>query len=137
MSEQERRESIGALLMPADDPVGAPGRRRGIRLMPGGLDAARGFLRQFEEIGRAEEAERYDGVLINLGGEDRVGLRERSRSGEPTIDVQVQWLPERGESPTGKSHSEWHIRNISGHPNPGKGLLRPLMLRRSAWNNVC
>ena len=82
--------------MPGGKPVGDPGRRRGIRLMPGGLDAAREFLRQFEQIGQAEQqAEGYDGVLIHLGGEEWVGLRERSRSGEPTIDVQVQWLPER------------------------------------------
>ncbi len=74
--------------------MGDPGRRRGIRLMPGGLEEAREFLRQFERIGRIEQMEGYDGAMIRLGAEDWVGLRERSRSGEPTIDVQVQWLPE-------------------------------------------
>ena len=95
VNEKERRDKIGKLLMPAGEPVGDPGRRRGIRLMPGGLDAAREFLRHFEQIGQVEHVEGYDGVRINLGGEDRVGLREHSKSGEPTIDVQVQWLPER------------------------------------------
>ena len=94
MNEQERWDNIGNVLMPAGEPVGDPG-RRGIRLMPGGLDAAREFLRKFEQIGQVEHVAGYDGVRINLGGEDRVGLREHSKCSEPTIDVQVLWLPER------------------------------------------
>ena len=75
--------------------MGDPGSRPGIRMMPGGLEDARKFLQQFEKIGQVEQVEGYDGVLINLGGNDRVGVREKSRSGEPMVDVQVQWLPER------------------------------------------
>jgi hypothetical protein len=95
VNEAERRKKIGELLMPGGRPVGDPGRRPGVRLLPGGPEEAREFLRRFDQLGQPERVEGYDGTLINLGGKDRVGLRERSRSGEPTVDVQVQWLPER------------------------------------------
>lgn len=81
--------------MPDGQPIGKPGRRRAsIRIVQGGTEAAREFLRKLEAFGETEELTGYDGISISLGGKDRVGLRERSGSGEPTLDVTISYVPE-------------------------------------------
>lgn len=89
MSEKRLRE----LLMPDGKPVGRPGRRRRVRVVGGGIAAAREIFDGLEDIGVVRETGDYDGVMLDVAG-GTVGLRERSVSGEPTLDISVQSVPE-------------------------------------------
>jgi hypothetical protein len=89
------RQRILELLMPDGAPVGASGHRRGdIRVVQGSLEAAQEFFDRFRELGEPMHVTNHPGEMIALGGEDRVGLRRHSKSGEPTIDVWVQYVLE-------------------------------------------
>ncbi len=82
--------------MPDGSPVGVPGRSRTgtVRVLPGGKEAADEIFARLVEIGDVEEAGRYPGRYVSLGGEERAGLRGSSLSGEPTIDVRISYVPE-------------------------------------------
>jgi hypothetical protein len=80
--------------VPGGEPVGEPGRRPGIRVLPGGFEAAKGFFGELSKLGEETEADAYSGLLVQLDEEGRVGLRPASKSGEPTIDVGLQCVPE-------------------------------------------
>ncbi len=92
----ELRVRIRELLAPGGSPLGEPGRsRRGdVRVVGGGLEAARKLLDELSALGELTNAASYRGTLISFGGEGRIGLREHSKSDEPTMDVQVQCVPE-------------------------------------------
>ena len=93
--DERRRIKVRKLLAPDSQPIGRPGRRRkSIRVVQGGTEAARELLRKLEALGEKEELTGYDGISINLSGKDRVGLRERSGSGEPTMDVTISYVQE-------------------------------------------
>lgn len=49
---------------------------------------------RFEELGKPKEIMHYRGRFIDLGEENRVGLRKDSLSGEPTLDVRIIYVPE-------------------------------------------
>lgn len=83
------------MLAPGGKPVGGPGRRRAdVRVIEGGYEAAVELLRELEELGERERLPGYDGIAVNLGGRDMVGLREKSGSGEPTMDVTISYVSE-------------------------------------------
>ena len=88
------RRRIRELLVPAGEVLGEPGRRRGVRVAPGGIDAARELFARLAELGAPVDVPGFDGALVDFGEEGRVGLRRRSLSGEPTIDVSVQSVPQ-------------------------------------------
>lgn len=94
--EGRRRRKVRELLAPDGHPIGSPGcsRTGTVRVLPGGVEAAEEMLARFEAVGEAEETERYPGRFVNLGGEERIGLRGSSLSGEPTIDVRISYVPE-------------------------------------------
>ena len=95
MDERQRRIEVRKLLAPDGQPIGKPGRRRtNIRVVSGGAKLARELLSKLEALGEREWLTGYDGISINLGGKDRVGLREKSGSGEPTLDVTISYVPE-------------------------------------------
>ena len=92
--DQEFRRRIRDLLVPRDEPVGDPARRRGIRIVQGSLNAAQSIFDQLKEMGEVEKVASYNGSLVRLGGEGRVGLRPASKSGGPPIDVALECVPE-------------------------------------------
>ncbi len=87
------RRGIRELLVPAGEALGEPGRRRGIRVVPGGIHAAGELFARLAELGTLVDVPGFDGALVDFGEEGRVGFRRRSLSGEPTIDVSVQSVP--------------------------------------------
>jgi hypothetical protein len=91
---EELRQTILELLMPSGDSVGESGHRRcDIRQVQGSLKDAREFFDRLRELGEPMHIRSYPGEIITLGGETRVGFRRHSKSGEPTIDVWVQYIP--------------------------------------------
>ncbi len=94
MDPQELRSRIRELLVPGGEPIGEPGRRPDIRRVPGGLEDAESFFEELKELGEVTGAAEYPGALVRLGDEGNVGLRPASKSGEPTIDVGLECVPE-------------------------------------------
>jgi hypothetical protein len=81
------------LLMPKGKPVGAKGSKPSIREIPGGQKAADDFFKDLTSGGKPVNLPAYPGKLIDLPGGGRVGLRPKSKSGEPTIDVDIPGIP--------------------------------------------
>lgn len=94
--EEARRRKVREILVPDGRPIGDPGRSRTgtVKVLPGGIEAAGRMLARFEEIGEVEETVGYPGRFVDLGGEERIGLRGSSLSGEPTVDVRISYVPE-------------------------------------------
>jgi hypothetical protein len=88
------RGRIRELLVPGDEPIGEPGRRSDIRVVQGDFEVAQGFFGKLEEMGEVENVASYHGRLVRLGSEGRVGLRAASKSGEPTLDIALECVPE-------------------------------------------
>jgi hypothetical protein len=93
-SAEELLERIRELFVPGGEPVGEPGRRASVRVLPGGIEAAQRFFDELRQLGEETETDAYSGLLVQFGEEGRVGLRSVSKSGEPTIDVGLQCVPE-------------------------------------------
>lgn len=91
---QELRWRIREVLVPGAEPVGESGRRNDVRRVAGGLEEAESFFEELEELGEIIVAVAYPGTLVRLGNEGNVGLRPTSKSGEPTIDVGLECVPE-------------------------------------------
>jgi hypothetical protein len=91
---EDLRREIRELLVPDGTLIGDPGRRRGVRVVQGGLRVAGELMGELEALGEPTHKEDYDGRMVQLSEEGAVGLRRRSKSGEPTMDVQVQWVSE-------------------------------------------
>lgn len=100
LSDTQRR--VREILVPDGKPLGEQGRsRKGtIRSMPGGLSAAQTLLERFKPLGNIVELESYRGSFISLEPWKLgmkpvgIGLREQARSGEPTLDVRIEYVPE-------------------------------------------
>lgn len=90
----EKADRLRELLIPGGEPVGSPGSGWRVRVVDGGLPAARDMFEGCKELGEVLKMERYDGIMLDLGNGDRVGIREVSGSGEPTLDIRVQSMPD-------------------------------------------
>lgn len=84
------------MLLPDGAPIGRLGRSRSgtVRVVEGGFAEANVLFARLQRLGKAEEVPGYPGRFVNFGGEERIGLRVDSRSGEPTMDVTVNYVPE-------------------------------------------
>lgn len=96
MDERQRRIEVRELLLPDGAPIGRLGRSRSgtVRVVSGGLGKAEALFARLQYLGEAEEVPGYPGRFVNFGSEGRIGFRMDSRSGEPTMDVKVTYVPE-------------------------------------------
>lgn len=81
------------LLMPKGKPIGMPGSKPSIREVPGGKKAADDLFDDLIAGGKPARVPTYPGKMLDLPGGGRVGLRPKSGSGEPTIDVDIPGIP--------------------------------------------
>src|SRR5947209_1954181 len=81
------------LLMPGGLPVGTGGSGPLVRELPGGQTAADDLFSDLTVGGTPVDVPTYPGRMVDLPGGGRVGLRPRSKSGEPTIDVDIPGIP--------------------------------------------
>lgn len=81
------------ILMPGGSPIGARGRKFEIRELSGGADDADQLFGELTEGGTNVTPPGYPGKLYELPGGGRVGLRAHSKSGQPTIDVNIPGVP--------------------------------------------
>lgn len=82
-----------ALLMPQGKPIGTKGSKASIREVPGGQKAADDLFDELTVGGKPVVVPTYPGKMVDLPGGGRVGLRPKSKSGEPTIDVDIPGIP--------------------------------------------
>jgi hypothetical protein len=93
--EEALRQKIFEILVPEGQLIGQGSRRRGeIRVIEGSLTEAQELFEKLKELGKRAYAPNYPGELAVLGAEGTVGLRCKSKSGEPTIDVGLQCVPQ-------------------------------------------
>jgi hypothetical protein len=89
--------SLGDLLLPGGVPIGTAGGKhkheQEIRELPGGLKEADHLFDDLTKGGTANTPPRYPGIGVALPGGGWVGLRRISKSGPPTIDVDVPGIP--------------------------------------------
>jgi hypothetical protein len=81
--------SVEDLLMPGGVPVGRPGRQKFVRELPGGLKGAESFFDLLTKEGMPNTPPTYPGKGFDLPGGGWIGLRPASKSGEPTIDLDL------------------------------------------------
>lgn len=81
------------LLMPNGKPIGTKGSKASIREVPGGQKAADDLFDNLTAGGKPAAMPRYPGRMVDLPGGGRVGLRPHSKSGVPTIDVDIPGIP--------------------------------------------
>ncbi|HEY7156740.1 MAG TPA: hypothetical protein VH575_22415 [Gemmataceae bacterium] len=81
------------LLMPGGKPIGTKGSKASIREVPGGPKAAEDFFDNLAAGGNPVTVPTYPGRMVDLPGGGRVGLRLKSKSGRPTIDVDIPDIP--------------------------------------------
>ncbi len=79
------------LLRSGGELVGKAGNTR-IRVLPGGMKEAEAFFRELGEGGPVIKDLRFPGTMVELPGGGRVGFRPVSKSGPPTIDVNIPGL---------------------------------------------
>jgi RHS repeat-associated protein len=94
--ERAAREALTRVtdvLKPGGQLIGRAGRGSGVRELPGGLQEAQRVFERLRQGGRRIEDPRYKGAMYELPGGGRVGLRETSTSGPPTIDVNIPDIP--------------------------------------------
>ena len=70
-----------------------PGSKPSIRRIPGGQKAADDLFDDLTIGGVRVALPTYPGKMVDLPGGGRVGLRPKSGSGEPTIDVDIPGIP--------------------------------------------
>jgi len=80
---------IAELLSPRGQPIGQAGSQPRIRVLPGGQSAAEDLFLRLTEGGTPNTPPSYPGVRYSLPNGGWVGYRPLSRSGPPTIDVNV------------------------------------------------
>ena len=85
--------SANDLLMPNGKPLGAKGTKASIREIPGGQKAAEDLFEDLTVAGKPVALPSYPGKMVDLPGGGRVGLRSISKSGEPTVDVDIPGIP--------------------------------------------
>lgn len=81
------------LLMPNGIPIGTTGSDPSIREVPGGQTDAEDLFNDLAVGGNAVNVPTYPGRMLDLPGGGRVGLRPKSKSGPPTIDVDIAGIP--------------------------------------------
>lgn len=81
--------SISDLLMPGGIPVGNPGKQRHVRELPGGLQGAEDFFDELTKGGKPNTPQNYPGTGMDVPGDGWIGLRPNSKSGPPTIDLDL------------------------------------------------
>ena len=81
------------LLMPQGKPIGTKGNKGSIREVPGGQTAADDLFDDLTVGGKPVIVPAYPGKMVDLPSGGRVGLRPKSKSGEPTIDVDIPGNP--------------------------------------------
>lgn len=78
------------ILMPGERAVGKPGENSGVRELPGGNKEAEDFVLGLGKGGQDITPDGHTGIVIQLpGGGGFVGYRPRSKSGPPTVDVNI------------------------------------------------
>ncbi len=98
IAERFARNATGVtdILKPGGQFIGKAGSSATIRELSGGVDEARRMFEKLSQGGKLIDNPRYPGKLVELPGGGRVGLRESSTSGPPTIDIHdVPGLPDR------------------------------------------
>lgn len=81
------------VLMPNGKPIGTKASKASIREVPGGQKAAEDLFEELTVSGKPVSVPTYPGKLVDLPGGGRVGLRPHSKSGEPTLDVDIPDIP--------------------------------------------
>lgn len=81
------------LLMPKGKPIGTKGSKGSIREVPGGQKAADDLFDDLTAGGTPVVVPKYPGKMVDLPGGGRVGVRPKSKSGGPTIDVDIPGIP--------------------------------------------
>lgn len=89
MSPDEAYRIAKEILLPGGKPLGRPARGKDVREVSGGLLAAQEMFDKFSKLGRLIDDPRHPGKEVIIPTIGRIGLRVDSRSGEPTIDVNV------------------------------------------------
>jgi hypothetical protein len=79
--------------MPGGNPVGEEGTRPDIRELPGGQSGAESMFNELSKGGTPNTPPNYPGTGTNVPGGGWVGLRPESKSGPPTIDVNIPGVP--------------------------------------------
>jgi len=84
-------EAISQILLEADGSLlGRPARKRSkVRRVYGGQKEAEELFEKLAELGHDARIETYPGKRVELPGCGYAGYREESKSGEPTVDVDV------------------------------------------------
>jgi hypothetical protein len=90
---REALTRVTDILKPGGRLIGQAGRGSGVRELPGGLQEAQRVFERLRQGGKRIEDPRYKGTMYELPGGGRVGLRETSVSGPPTIDVNIPDIP--------------------------------------------
>ena len=81
------------ILIPNGKPLGTDGSKPSIREIPGGQKEADDFFDDLSAGGKPVTQPTYPGKMVDLPGGGRVGLRPNSKSGKPTIDVDIPGIP--------------------------------------------
>lgn len=89
------QQSPTEILEPSGRPLGRPGSSEAIRELPGGQQAAEELFKRLSEHGTDITPPGHTGQLVQLLGGGYVGYRPRTRSGPPTIDVNIPGLRTR------------------------------------------
>lgn len=89
-------QPLSEILAPGGQPIGTvfPGARPFVRTLPGGAPAARQFFRSLTE-GRGGidvTPPNHPGQLIRLPDGSHIGYRPSSRSGPPSVDIDIPYL---------------------------------------------
>lgn len=88
-------ETPADVLKPNGQNVGVPGSRPDIRVLPGGEKEARDLFDRLTQRGEDITPPGHPGQMIKTPDGSIIGYRSKSKSGPPTIDVNVKGLETR------------------------------------------
>jgi hypothetical protein len=78
------------ILYPGGRRVGVAGNNAGIRVLPGGAKEAEGFFQNLvTQTGATVDRVTGKGVVASVPGGGNIGFRPSSKSGPPTIDINI------------------------------------------------
>ena len=83
------------ILLPGGAPLGTQGNSPDIREVTGGLVSATQLFDDLSQGGKDVTPAGYPGKLVELPGGGVVGLRPASKSGPPTLDINLPGIPIR------------------------------------------
>jgi len=93
------------ILMPGGKPIGIPGPGRRVREVAGGQQEADELFNILTQGGKPNTPMGYPGLASDLPGGGWIGIRPVSKSGPPTIDLNIPGIPIRKiKFAGGKSH---------------------------------